>query len=192
MKGGLPGAVDPLPELRRIADREGAWLHVDAAYGGGLLLSRQRRGVLAGVELTDSVAVDPHKWFFAPVDVGAVLVQAPPQLTRSFGMEPAYLADELDEAGERYQYFVHGFERGGRGLEWKLKCRWLQTSPRALPYAPVENVPELHAGLGETVRLFVREAAVSTALLDRTLRRAGALATVTLAPERATSRGSMD
>jgi aromatic-L-amino-acid decarboxylase len=108
------GAVDPLAELRRVADRERAWLHVDAAYGGGMLLSHDGRGLLAGVELADSVAVDPHKWFFAPLDVGAVLVRDSAQLTRSFGMEPAYLADDLDETGERYQYFVHGFEQSRR------------------------------------------------------------------------------
>jgi aromatic-L-amino-acid decarboxylase len=108
------GAADPLGELRRIADREGAWLHVDAAYGAGMLLSPEGRDVLAGLELADSVAVDPHKWFFAPVDAGAILIRDASQLTRSFGMEPAYLADELDEEGERYQYFVHGFEQSRR------------------------------------------------------------------------------
>jgi aromatic-L-amino-acid/L-tryptophan decarboxylase len=108
------GAADPLRELRRIADREGAWLHVDAAYGAGMLMAPEGREVLAGLELADSVAVDPHKWFFAPVDVGAILVRDASQLARSFGMEPAYLADELDQAGERYQYFVHGFEQSRR------------------------------------------------------------------------------
>ena len=108
------GAADPLAQLRRIADREGAWLHVDAAYGAAMLLSPEGRDVLAGLELADSVAVDPHKWFFAPVDAGAILVRDGSQLTRSFGMEPAYLAEELDEAGERYQYFVHGFEQSRR------------------------------------------------------------------------------
>jgi glutamate/tyrosine decarboxylase-like PLP-dependent enzyme len=108
------GAADPLGELRRIADREGAWLHVDAAYGAGMLLTPAGRDVLAGLELADSVAVDPHKWFFTPVDAGAILVRDGDRLTRSFGMEPAYLADELDEAGERYQYFVHGFEQSRR------------------------------------------------------------------------------
>ena len=108
------GAADPLAQLRGIADREGAWLHVDAAYGAAMLLSPEGRDVLAGLELADSVAVDPHKWFFAPVDAGAILVRDASRLTRSFGMEPAYLAEELDEAGERYQYFVHGFEQSRR------------------------------------------------------------------------------
>ena len=108
------GAVDDLATLRRIADREGAWLHVDAAYGGGMLLSSQHPGRLDGVQLADSVTIDPHKWFFAPLDAGAVLVKDERRLTHSFGMQPAYLTDEMDSAKERYQYYVHGFEQSRR------------------------------------------------------------------------------
>ena len=108
------GAVDTLPELRRIADREGMWLHVDAAYGGGMLLSHTRPGLLGGVELADSVTIDPHKWFFAPLDAGAILVRDASRLTASFGLRPPYLIDELDTTGERYQFYVHGFEQSRR------------------------------------------------------------------------------
>lgn len=108
------GAVDDLPLLRRIADRERAWLHVDAAYGGGMLLSAKHPGLLAGVQLADSVTIDPHKWFFAPLDAGAVLVREEIRLTQSFGMQPAYLTDEMDSTNERYQYYVHGFEQSRR------------------------------------------------------------------------------
>lgn len=108
------GAIDLLSELRRIADREGAWLHVDAAYGGGMLLSETHRGVLAGIEAADSVTLDPHKWFFAPLDAGAILVKDEACLTRSFGMSPSYLTDRMDRANERYNYYVHGFEQSRR------------------------------------------------------------------------------
>lgn len=108
------GAIDDLRALRRIADREGAWLHADAAYGGGLLVSGERRALLDGLELADSITIDPHKWFYAPVDAGAVLVRDETRLTRSFGMKPAYLKDEFDPAGERYQYYVHGLEQSRR------------------------------------------------------------------------------
>jgi aromatic-L-amino-acid decarboxylase len=108
------GAVDALDRLRAIADRERMWLHVDAAYGGGVLLSPQHRGILAGLELADSVTLDPHKWFFAPLDAGAILVKDAGRLTRSFGLQPAYLTDEKDAAGERYQFYVHGFEQSRR------------------------------------------------------------------------------
>lgn len=108
------GAIDDLAALRAIADREGMWMHADAAYGGGLLVSRERRALLAGLELADSITIDPHKWFYAPVDAGAVLVRDARRLTRSFGMKPAYLTDEFDPAGERYQFYVHGLEQSRR------------------------------------------------------------------------------
>jgi aromatic-L-amino-acid decarboxylase len=108
------GAVDDLRALRQIADRERAWLHVDAAYGGGMLLSHANPGVLSGLELADSVTLDPHKWFYAPLDAGAILVKDESRLTASFGMQPAYLTDQLDAAGERYNYYVHGFEQSRR------------------------------------------------------------------------------
>ncbi|MGH9869308.1 MAG: pyridoxal phosphate-dependent decarboxylase family protein [Candidatus Polarisedimenticolia bacterium] len=108
------GAVDDLEALRRIADRESMWLHVDAAYGGGMLLSHRYPGRLAGLHLADSVTIDPHKWFYAPLDVGAILVKDERRLTASFGMSPAYLTDEMDAEGERYNYYVHGFEQSRR------------------------------------------------------------------------------
>jgi aromatic-L-amino-acid decarboxylase len=114
------GSIDPIRELRRIADREGAWLHVDAAYGGGMLLSRRRPGLLDDLALADSITLDPHKWFYAPLDVGAILVKDESRLTASFGIRPAYLTDEMDPDGERYQYFVHGLEQSRRFRSLKV------------------------------------------------------------------------
>jgi aromatic-L-amino-acid decarboxylase len=108
------GAVDPIRELRKIADREGMWLHVDAAYGGGMLLSHQSCLRDRGLELADSITIDPHKWFYAPLDAGAILAKDERRLTASFGLKPSYLTDELDHANERYQYYVHGFEQSRR------------------------------------------------------------------------------
>jgi aromatic-L-amino-acid decarboxylase len=114
------GAVDDIRELRRIADREGMWLHVDAAYGGGMLLSHQWPMRDRGLELADSITIDPHKWFYAPLDAGAVLVRNEGRLTASFGIKPSYLTDELDQANERYQYYVHGFEQSRRFRSLKV------------------------------------------------------------------------
>ena len=69
------GAIDPLPEVAALARAYGAWFHVDAAYGGGLLVSPRRRGWLEGIELSDSVAVDYHKTWFQPVSCSALLVR---------------------------------------------------------------------------------------------------------------------
>ncbi len=108
------GSVDDLAALRRIADREGMWLHADAAYGGGVLLSKRHRGLLADLALADSIVIDPHKWFYAPLDAGAILVKDETRLTASYGLKPPYLTDEMDSGGERYQYYVHGFEQSRR------------------------------------------------------------------------------
>src|SRR6201987_5449062 len=114
------GAVDPVRELRKVADREGMWLHADAAYGGGMLLSHAWPMCDRGLELADSITIDPHKWFYAPLDAGAVLIRDGGRLTASFGIRPSYLTDELDQANERYQYYVHGFEQSRRFRSLKV------------------------------------------------------------------------
>ncbi|MEU7551965.1 aspartate aminotransferase family protein [Streptomyces sp. NPDC044571] len=69
------GSIDPLPEIARLAAEHSAWMHVDAAYGCGLLVSPTRRHLLDGIERADSVTVDYHKSFFQPVSSSAVLVR---------------------------------------------------------------------------------------------------------------------
>jgi len=114
------GAMDDILTLRKIANRERMWLHVDAAYGGGMLLSHEWPMRNRGLELADSITIDPHKWFYAPLDAGAVLVKDHGRLTASFGIKPSYLTDELDQANERYQYYVHGFEQSRRFRSLKV------------------------------------------------------------------------
>ena len=69
------GAIDPLPEIADLARAYDTWLHVDAAYGGGLLVSPRYRHRLAGIDRADSVTVDYHKTFFQPVSSSALLVR---------------------------------------------------------------------------------------------------------------------
>ncbi|MEU2409929.1 L-2,4-diaminobutyrate decarboxylase [Streptomyces griseus] len=69
------GSIDPLPEIAALCDRHATWMHVDAAYGCGLLASPTRRELLDGIERADSVTVDYHKSFFQPVSSSAVLVR---------------------------------------------------------------------------------------------------------------------
>ncbi|MFF3915115.1 lysine decarboxylase DesA [Streptomyces sp. NPDC001852] len=69
------GSIDPLPEIAGLCAQYGVWLHVDAAYGCGLLASPKYRDRLAGIERADSVTVDYHKSFFQPVSSSAVLVR---------------------------------------------------------------------------------------------------------------------
>ncbi|MFF7599991.1 lysine decarboxylase DesA [Streptomyces mirabilis] len=69
------GSIDPLPEIAQLCAQFGAWMHVDAAYGCGLLTSLKNRDRLEGIERADSVTVDYHKSFFQPVSSSAVLVR---------------------------------------------------------------------------------------------------------------------
>ncbi|MFX4286512.1 pyridoxal phosphate-dependent decarboxylase family protein [Janibacter sp. G349] len=69
------GVIDPVAAIADLAADHGAWLHVDAAYGGGLLTSLRRRHLLEGIERADSVTVDFHKTFFQPVSSSAIIVR---------------------------------------------------------------------------------------------------------------------
>ena len=69
------GSIDPLPAISGLCASAGVWLHVDAAYGCGLLASVRRRHLLAGIEYADSVTVDFHKSFFQPVSSSALIVR---------------------------------------------------------------------------------------------------------------------
>lgn len=69
------GTIDPLQDIGALAAEYGAWFHVDAAYGGGLLVSGRHRGLLEGIEAADSVTVDFHKSFFQPIGSSAILVR---------------------------------------------------------------------------------------------------------------------
>jgi glutamate/tyrosine decarboxylase-like PLP-dependent enzyme len=94
------GAVDPLAELARVCRDRDVWLHADAAYGGFAVLTGSCRDMLAGLELADSITVDPHKWLYQPYECGCVLVREPGALRRAFEVVPPYLADTTVGEGE--------------------------------------------------------------------------------------------
>ncbi|MEU7582137.1 pyridoxal-dependent decarboxylase [Streptomyces sp. NPDC041068] len=77
------GSIDPLPEVAALCAQYGTWLHVDAAYGCGLLASRRNRHLIDGIERADSVTVDFHKSFFQPVSSSALLVRDRAALSRT-------------------------------------------------------------------------------------------------------------
>jgi aromatic-L-amino-acid decarboxylase len=91
------GAVDPLAELAEVCHEHGMWLHVDAAYGGFAALTERGRRRLAGIELADSVTLDPHKWLYQPIECGCVLVREGRLLSEAFTIDPDYLADRLSD-----------------------------------------------------------------------------------------------
>ena len=88
------GAIDPLPEVAELCHLHDTWLHVDAAYGGGLLASTRRRHLLTGIERADSVTVDFHKTWFQPVSASALIVRERRHLAHV-----AWYADYLNPEG---------------------------------------------------------------------------------------------
>ena len=85
------GAIDDLAALAEIAKRYGLWLHADGAYGAAVLLSDKHRRVLDGIDLADSVSIDPHKWLAMPFAAGILLTTSPALLRRVFGTAAPYL-----------------------------------------------------------------------------------------------------
>lgn len=114
------GAVDPLPELAELCEREQLWLHVDGAYGASAALCARGRSVLSGVERADSLVLDPHKWLFQPYDIGCLFIR-PGVLAEAYRMEPEYLVDVKSRAGE-VDFFDRGLELSRRSRALKL---WL-------------------------------------------------------------------
>jgi glutamate/tyrosine decarboxylase-like PLP-dependent enzyme len=94
------GAVDPLEAIGDVADRQGLWFHVDAAYGGFFALCESCRELLAGMGRSDSVVLDPHKGLFLPYGSGAVLVKDRAALHRAHHYRADYMQDiQQAEAG---------------------------------------------------------------------------------------------
>lgn len=89
------GAVDSLSEIADICKDERMWLHADGAYGAAALLTDEGKEALGGLELVDSVSIDPHKWLFQPYGIGCVLVRDPMWLEETFRVLPEYLREVL-------------------------------------------------------------------------------------------------
>jgi aromatic-L-amino-acid decarboxylase len=69
------GTVDPLEELAAICKKENIWLHVDGAFGAAVILSKNGKKLLRGIDKADSLTIDPHKWLFQPYEIGCLLVR---------------------------------------------------------------------------------------------------------------------
>jgi aromatic-L-amino-acid decarboxylase len=93
------GAIDPIDEIADICARHNVWLHVDGAYGEPAVLSKQYSGQLSALARADSVAVDPHKWLYVPVEAGLVLVRHGEAMRAAFSLVPPYLRTDGNLAG---------------------------------------------------------------------------------------------
>ena len=147
------GAVDPLAEIREIADRFQLWMHVDGSYGAFAILAKSANNLFAGLEQADSVALDPHKWLYLPVDVGCVIYRHPQLARAAFAHDAEYTRiigqEEADEAFAFWDYGPElsrrfralkvwmllkgaGLDSLGEAIESNLACaRYLQSLIRA-------------------------------------------------------------
>ncbi|MCP4490873.1 MAG: aminotransferase class V-fold PLP-dependent enzyme [Gammaproteobacteria bacterium] len=123
------GAIDPLQSIAQVAKAEGIWLHVDGAYGLPGLLDERLSHHYQGLELADSVIVDPHKWLGATIGISATFVRDRNLLERAFTQEPSvYLEGTLEQSDSEQASIEHSMDDFGvpyfnYGLELSSPCR---------------------------------------------------------------------
>ena len=115
------GVVDPLPEMAALCRERGIWFHVDGAYGGFAAAVPDAPEALRALSLADSVAVDPHKWLYAPLEVGCALVRDPARLRAAFAYHPPYY--HFGEHGTNFVDYGPQNSRGFRALKVWLALR---------------------------------------------------------------------
>jgi glutamate/tyrosine decarboxylase-like PLP-dependent enzyme len=120
------GAVDPLAAIAAICKRQDVWFHVDGAYGAVAARVPGAPDDLRALAQADSIAVDPHKWLYAPLEAGCAIVRRPGDLLRAFSYHPAYYHFDQDVTN----YFDCGPQnsRGFRALKVWLALRQVGSS----------------------------------------------------------------
>ena len=118
------GTIDNLSEIATICKTEDIWMHVDAAYGGATILSKQYAHLLKGIDKADSITVDPHKWFFQPYEMGCLIVRNAKWLRNTFTEKPEYLKDVEGNESE-INFFDHGIQltRRFRALKFYMSIK---------------------------------------------------------------------
>ena len=154
-------SVDDVRAIAAECREHGAWLHVDAAYGGAYAALDEGRWAMAGAELADSVVVNPHKWLFVPLDFSALYVRKPERLRAVFSLVPEYLQGDASGAAAdgAIDYMDYGIQLGRRFRALKA---W--TTFRALGRRGVESRIREHCRLASLLASWVeREPGVELA-----------------------------
>jgi aromatic-L-amino-acid decarboxylase len=111
------GAIDDIVTLAVIAKKYNLWLHVDGAYGAGAMLSDKHHEIMRGVEMADSLTVDPHKWMAMPYAAGVILTRHAEMLEKTFGVHTPYMP-KVDGATLVDNYLV--------STQWSRRCNALK------------------------------------------------------------------
>lgn len=143
------GAVDPLEAMADFCEKQGIWLHVDAAYGGFAVVTQKGKKLLRGIERADSVVLDAHKWFFQPYEAGGLLVKDIRTLEHAFTIHHDVLQDTLWGA-DHPNFSDHGLQlsRSFRALKIWMS---VQTFGLAAFRKAVSKGMELASRAGEYV-----------------------------------------
>ena len=118
------GAIDPLREMAAFCQEQQLWMHVDGAYGGPAATLPEAPDDLQALTLADSVALDPHKWLYNPIEAACVLTRNPQALPDALSFRPPYYEFD-DESASGIDYYEHGMQntRGFRALKVWLGLR---------------------------------------------------------------------
>lgn len=113
------GAVDDLSAIASICKKHDLWFHIDGAYGVPAAIIPALKDVFEGIEEADSIALDPHKWLYAPLEVGCTLVKNPQHLIDAYSSHPIYYNFSNDDEEPSLNYYEYGFQnsRGFRALK---------------------------------------------------------------------------
>jgi aromatic-L-amino-acid/L-tryptophan decarboxylase len=134
----MTGAVDPLNEVADVAQRFNLWMHVDASYGGFATLAESVRPLFRGIDRADSIALDPHKWLYLPVDCGCVVYRDPENARATFTAEADYTRIIGQEADEAFAFWDYGPELSRRFRALKVWMLLQGVGIRALSVS-IEN-----------------------------------------------------
>ncbi|MDP9206048.1 MAG: aminotransferase class V-fold PLP-dependent enzyme [Gemmatimonadota bacterium] len=113
------GAIDPLPAIAQVCKKYDLWFHVDGAYGAPAVALADAADDLKGLRLADSIAIDPHKWLYSPLEAGCILTRHGSALRDAFAFKPHYYQFDDNEGQEVKNYFEYGPQnsRGFRALK---------------------------------------------------------------------------
>jgi aromatic-L-amino-acid decarboxylase len=142
-------SIDPVPAIADVAEEYGAWLHVDAAYGGAAAVVPELRGILDGVERAHSLVVNPHKWLFTPIDLSVFYTSRPDILRRAFSLVPEYL--KTGEDPRAVNYMDYGVQLGRRFRALKL---WFVM--RNLGHEGICNIIRSHISYAQKLANLIR------------------------------------
>jgi aromatic-L-amino-acid/L-tryptophan decarboxylase len=117
------GVVDDLKSIAAICKSYDCWFHVDGAYGIPAAVVPEQRSLFEGMAEANSIALDPHKWLYAPLEAGCTLVKDPNHLIQTYSSHPVYFNFNNDAEPDARNFYEYGFQnsRGFRALKvWML------------------------------------------------------------------------